>query len=427
MNWKDLGYSIATGLKSAIENIDLKSATQAISKAATGLFEMFNTVIRVVDWKAVGKKIGEALGEIDWATIISNAMTFKAKLIKALWEIISNAVKEINWAEIAKGIWDGFITGIALKLQTMWEQIKAIFWTIVEFIKGIFGIHSPSTVFMEIGGNLVEGLYNGIALSGIWNKLWSFLTGKLSEISNLCYKTWEEIRINAYNIWETFRTNTENTITTLKNNAETYFTNLKTNLTNTTNELKEALVNAWNLTKQGIKSALDGIKSNFSTAWSNIVADTKSKFETLVSNVGSAVSRIGSSVSSMLSTIASGISSAWSSISSFVSSAISKLSSVRIPHLAGGAVLKTPTVAMMGEYAGARTNPEIVSPESKLREIYNESNQETVDLLGQLVSIVSDIYDKDTTITIGDDTISAAAARGNRNYKLRTGRSQFAL
>lgn len=147
----------------------------------------------------------------------------------------------------------------------------------------------------------------------------------------------------------------------------------------------------------------------------------------MVSNVGSAVSRIGSSVSSMLSTIASGISSAWSSISSFVSSAISKISSVRIPHLAGGAVLKTPTVAMMGEYAGARTNPEIVSPESKLREIYAESNQETVSLLDQMVGILADIYEKDTTITIGDDTISAAAARGNRNFKLRTGRSQFAL
>ena len=427
LNWKDLSYSISTAIKTAIEKIDLKSATQAISKAATGILELFNTIISTIEWDEVGKKIGQALAEVDWATIISNLMTLKAKLIKALWEVISNAVKEINWGEIAKGLWDGFITGIALKLLTMWEQIKTVFWTVVTFVKNIFGIHSPSTVFQEIGGNLVEGLYNGISLSNIWTNLWSFLTNKLQEIKDLCHNTWENIKNDASTVWTNIKTFIETTITTLKTNAENLFTTFKTNLTNTTNQLKDALINAWNLTKQGIKSALDNIKTNFTTAWSNIVSDTKSKFETLVSNIGSAVSRIGSSVSSMLSTISSGISSAWSSISSFVSSAVSRLASVRIPHFANGGVLNSPTIGLMGEYAGARTNPEIITPESKMREVFNEGNQEMLDMMGQMIGIMTDILEKDNSITIGDDVISASAARGNRNYKLRTGRSQFAI
>ncbi len=41
--------------------------------------------------------------------------------------------------------------------------------------------------------------------------------------------------------------------------------------------------------------------------------------------------------------------------------------------LASGAVIQQPTLAMMGEYAGARSNPEIVSPQSTMRETFLES------------------------------------------------------
>lgn len=191
--------------------------------------------------------------------------------------------------------------------------------------------------------------------------------------------------------------------------------------------LKDAGVDAFNLLDSGIGSALDGIKDAFSSAWSFIVGDTTDKFSTLVSKVGDAVSKIGSSVSSMLSTIANGISSAWSSINSFVSSAISRLASVVIPHFANGGVLDRPTVGLMGEYAGARTNPEIVTPESKMREVFNESNGEIAALLDRQNKILAEILEKDNSITIGDDVISASAARGNLAYKKRTGRSQFAI
>ena len=227
--------------------------------------------------------------------------------------------------------------------------------------------------------------------------------------------------------WTSFKDWLSNLWQTITDKIKEIWTAIKNWLINLVKSLKDGVINGFTSLKSGLTTALSNIKNAFSTAWSNIVENTKSKFSTLVSNVGGAVSKIGSHVSSMLSTVSSGISSAWGSITSFVSSAVSKISSVRIPHLAGGAVLNKPTVAMMGEYSGARTNPEIVSPESKLREIYNEGNQETIALLDQMVGILSDIYDKDTSITIGDDTISAAAARGNRNYKMRTGRSQFAV
>lgn len=46
---------------------------------------------------------------------------------------------------------------------------------------------------------------------------------------------------------------------------------------------------------------------------------------------------------------------------------------ISVPELANGGVLTSPTMAMVGEYAGANTNPEIVTPENLMREVFVES------------------------------------------------------
>ena len=45
----------------------------------------------------------------------------------------------------------------------------------------------------------------------------------------------------------------------------------------------------------------------------------------------------------------------------------------KVPALANGGIIKQPTVAMVGEYAGANSNPEIVTPENLMRQVFVES------------------------------------------------------
>ena len=58
---------------------------------------------------------------------------------------------------LIKGLWNGIsnMTGWILNL------IGGFAKSVIGKIKGLFGIHSPSTVFAEIGGYLAEGLGNG--------------------------------------------------------------------------------------------------------------------------------------------------------------------------------------------------------------------------------------------------------------------------
>lgn len=94
---------------------------------------------------------------------------------------------------------------------------------------------------------------------------------------------------------------------------------------------------------------------------------------------------------------------------------------------ANGGVINKPTLGLVGEYTGARNNPEIITPENKMREVFGEGNTEMIIELKRNNALLAEILNKDNSITIGDDVISAAAARGNRNYAKRTGRSQFAV
>ena len=50
----------------------------------------------------------------------------------------------------------------------------------------------------------------------------------------------------------------------------------------------------------------------------------------------------------------------------------SLINKIKVPALAQGGVLTTPQLVLAGEYAGARANPEIISPESKMRDVFSE-------------------------------------------------------
>lgn len=99
-----------------------------------------------------------------------------------------------------------------------------------------------------------------------------------------------------------------------------------------------------------------------------------------------------------------------------------------MPYLANGGVIDNPTLAMLGEYSGAKNNPEIAAPESTLRAIMSEGNEDLISTVIQVSrQLIAAIDDKDLNISIGDDVIANAAANGNRKYYNRTGRNLITI
>lgn len=93
-----------------------------------------------------------------------------------------------------------------------------------------------------------------------------------------------------------------------------------------------------------------------------------------------------------------------------------------IPYMANGGVVASPTLAMVGEYAGASQNPEIITPQNILRETIDASNSNVVSALYQMCQeVIKAIDDVDMSVSIGDDVIAQSAKRGNDAYRKRTG------
>lgn len=85
-----------------------------------------------------------------------------AKLPEIIAALITGLGKAVGMVgeigvNIVKGLWDGIVS------MGKWisDKVGEFFGGIVDGVKGLLGIHSPSTVFAGIGGNMGEGLGGG--------------------------------------------------------------------------------------------------------------------------------------------------------------------------------------------------------------------------------------------------------------------------
>lgn len=72
---------------------------------------------------------------------------------------ISNTIS--SWSSAGSDLISGLWSGISNKAQWVYDQITGLGQGIINRVKSLFGIKSPSRVFAEIGGYLAEGLGEG--------------------------------------------------------------------------------------------------------------------------------------------------------------------------------------------------------------------------------------------------------------------------
>ena len=114
-----------------------------------------------------------------------NSISSAASLIPKGLEVIVSTVKQIGsklvegFSSIPPDMISGFISGLGSGISNIIGVLVDLANTIIETVKGVLGINSPSTKFIEIGKNCIEGLINGLkeGLSGLWDTLKSIGEG----------------------------------------------------------------------------------------------------------------------------------------------------------------------------------------------------------------------------------------------------------
>lgn len=101
-----------------------------------------------------------------FVSLIQNLPAIIAEIVKAVPQIVTGIVQAFGSlayqiVEIGGNIVSGIWQGIQNAAGWLYEQVTGFFGGIVDGVKNFLGIHSPSTVFADIGGNMAAGVGEG--------------------------------------------------------------------------------------------------------------------------------------------------------------------------------------------------------------------------------------------------------------------------
>lgn len=87
--------------------------------------------------------------------LVTSVLNMMATIVKTIWESLPDII-EVG-KNIVRGLWEG------IKAMASWigEKISGFVGGLVDGVKGVLGIHSPSRVFAGIGQNMALGLGQG--------------------------------------------------------------------------------------------------------------------------------------------------------------------------------------------------------------------------------------------------------------------------
>ena len=333
-----------------------------------------------------------------------------------------NGLKEI-FAKVAETFQEkgdkiqGIISGVGEVIAVVWNAVRPIF----ELLRSIV-----SSVFTFIGnliGNVVgaaidalHGLIDFIAgiFTGDWDRawngikeifagIWDGIKGIATSVWNFLKDIWNKVKDDVINIWN----------------------GIKSTIVNVVNGIKTDVSSAFNAVKTAITNVMNSIKSKVSGIWNGIVSTIKGAINGIIGGINGMIRGIANGIN----TVIRALNKLHFSIPDWVPALggksfgfnIKEVSAPQIPLLAKGGVIKQPTLAMMGEYPGAGSNPEIAAPQSAITEAVAAANGDVVDAILQVAKEIIDAIQENGGVTIGDEMLGRAVDRYNRKRAVING------
>ena len=374
-DWSGLGSAIANAINGFFKNTNWGALGDTISTGIKGIFNSITTFFKEFDWSLVIQGLIDFCKNVDWngivdsmlemlgsacASFVNLGMIIGEKINEAMdnaKEYFKEKIEECGGNVIA-GIFKGIGDAIANIGQWIYDNI---FQPFIDGFKSAFGIHSPSTVMAEQGNFIMQGLLNGITnLVDNVKQIWE-------NMKNTAVQKFTDIKTSISNIWQQVTNKTSETWQNIKN------------------KVKEGAQGAWN----GITSIFGNIpnwfRDKFSQAWQAVknVFSTGGRIfdgikEGILSGLKSIVNAIIYGINKVIRIPFTGLNTVLRNIRNAEImglrpfSWIGTISVPQIPRLAKGGVLTEATTVLAGEYSGAKTNPEIVTPQNIMRDTFED-------------------------------------------------------
>jgi phage-related minor tail protein len=248
--------------------------------------------------------------------------------------------------------------------DTFRETVNAAFAAVVEFVTSAMAqLRSTITVWVR----WARAFWNQFGAQitaytrGVWNAIRGIVSGQLQVLRGAVQTILSLLRGDWSGAWAGIRMSVAGALQMIRTIVSAGGTAIRT-----------ALSTAWQAMNDGARTAWNGLKTVIGNALGAIPGLARSAVSSLPGIMADAGRAAGKALADALKAAVNAVLDRVRSISlpkvEVAGKSIGGGSPFAgIPRLAAGGIVSGPTVAMVGEYAGARSNPEVIAPLDKLQ------------------------------------------------------------
>ena len=283
-NWNALGAAVGNFISGIPWKNIIYRALQTLLLLPSAVFDVLSSAISNIHWGQLASDIGsavfDALKNHDWPSMFRSFGRLLGALAKAnldiaivIGEVIAEGLKSIGdyfndkIEEAGGNIVLGILKGIADALLNIGEWIKwNIFFPIFVGFCEAFGIHSPSTVFAELGGYIIDGLFGGLeGKIGTVLAWFGALPGKIKDKLGNAKEWLKEKGSSAIegirNGWESVKDGTFlNKARNIKDETFSAIGNIAERVSYKGKDIVSGLKNGYESSKNALTTAVSGVK-----------------------------------------------------------------------------------------------------------------------------------------------------------------------
>lgn len=438
IDFKAIGTDLATLFNNAIENIDFGILGRLLVRKTLAIFDTLIGFITGLDYGEIAKSISdflkgaydeasEWLQSYDWTKmgefivssivdffsnldaggIASSFVTFMTNALLAAVDLLVGIIGSVcdgiyNYfkgyiddsdygsvgANIIMGILKGILDGLKGIANWLWDNVCK---PIIDAVKTHFGIHSPSTVFAELGEFLMQGMLNGI--KKIWEDIKAWFDETFGNLKKFISDAWTDISKNTEKMW----TGIAKIFTSAWDNIKSVWDGVKGFFGGVWDGIKEVFGTVAQWFGDTFGGAWKAVKDVFSTGGAIFQGIT----EAIASTFRSIVNHIIGGINTVVSVPFNAINGALNGLRNFSimgASPFSWIPSVNvpsIPYLANGAVIPAnhEFLAVLGDQkSGTNIEAPLSTIQDAMRSVMDErsGNADVVNMLATLIRVVQE-------------------------------------
>lgn len=328
------------------------------------------------------REMSEKLASINWQPFIEVLANIGETIGIVALNILNGIIDIFKWL-----VENPIVVEILLSIATAIGIVSTALsiWSTVQGILNAVLTASPITWIILGITALIAAI---ILIVAHWEKVSSVLSVAWDWIKQKAIDIWNGIAEFFKNIWQgicNIATNIWNAITTAISNV---INGIKTVITNVLNAISTIWNNIWT-----------GISNVVKNVWNGIWGCIRGVINLILGGIEGFVNGVIRGVNILLS----GISKVANAVGNLIGlpSINLQLSTISLPRLAKGGVLTKATAIIAGEYSGASSNPEIVTPQNIMEETFgrvmskynNNNNQQHLSIHYMGKEIFNDTID----------------------------------